>query len=74
LTNLNHTAVSSIGALLVAPTYRDTLLMWNVGGPNNVKNMTINFDDGASNSLPQTSVITNGTYRPTSYGSVPTFP
>lgn len=74
LTNVNHTAISSVSALLVAPSYIDTLLMGNVGGPNNVKGLTINFDDAATNSLPQTSVITNGTYKPTSYGSVPSFP
>jgi uncharacterized delta-60 repeat protein len=75
LTNFNNNGnVSAVDALLVSPAGGDTLLMGNAGGPNMIKNATLIFDDAATNSLPQTSVITNGTYKPTGYGSVPTFP
>ena len=77
LTNLSHTAASAISALLVSPVAQDTLLMGNAGGPNVIKNLTLTFDDAATNSLPggaSTNVITSGAYKPTSYGTVPNFP
>ena len=37
-------------------------------------NVTLKFDDAATNSLPQDGQITNGVYQPTSYLPVPVFP
>jgi hypothetical protein len=34
----------------------------------------LTFDDAATNSLPQNSIITNGVYRPTIYEYIQDFP
>ncbi len=73
ITNLTHQNFSDIDALLVSPT-TNTLLMGEVGLPGPVKNVTLTFDDAASNSLPHTATIVSGTNKPTSYGSIPNFP
>jgi hypothetical protein len=73
-TNVTHTSPSDIDALLVAPNQLDTLFMAHAGGENAMYNVTLKFDDAATNSLPQSSQITNGVYKPTSYLPVPNFP
>ncbi len=75
LTNLTHTAPGDIGALVVAPNQQDTLIMNNAGAGNSVKNVTLTFDDSASNNLPlNLPVITTGTNKPTSYPTIKAFP
>jgi hypothetical protein len=73
LTNLTHTSSSDIDALLVSPAAQDTLIMAHAGGGNSIYNVTLVFDDAASNSLPR-STITSGTNKPTAYLPVPSFP
>lgn len=75
LTNLTHTAPGDIGALVVAPNQQDTLIMNNAGAGNSIKNVTLTFDDSASNNLPlNLPVITSGTNKPTSYPTIKAFP
>jgi hypothetical protein len=74
LSNLYHTAVSSVDALVVAPDQHDTLIMGNAGGPNAVGPVTLTFDDAAASSLPQFTPIVSGTNKPTAYLPVPNFP
>ena len=74
LTNLYHTAVSSVDALVVAPDQQDTLIMGDAGGPNAVGPITLTFDDAATNSLPQFTPIVSGTNKPTAFPPVPNFP
>lgn len=74
LTNLYHTAVSSVDALLVEPDQQDTLIMGNAGGPNAVGPVTVTFDDAATNSLPHFTPIVSGTNKPTAYPPLPNFP
>jgi uncharacterized delta-60 repeat protein/uncharacterized repeat protein (TIGR01451 family) len=71
LTNLNHTWPSDIDALLVSPTGQNSYLMAKCGSSYTINNVTLTFDDAASNSLPQSSQIVSGTYRPTSYALAP---
>jgi len=74
-TNLSHTSPSDIGALLVAPNQQSTLLMENAGAGNAIKNVTLTFDDAATNSLPQyLPPITSGTNKPTAYPTIIKFP
>ena len=73
-TNVSHTSPADIDALLVAPNQFDTLFMANAGGQNAINHVTLQFDDAATNSLPQNGQITNGVYRPTGYQPVKEFP
>jgi hypothetical protein len=74
LTNISHTSPSDIDALLVSPAAQDTLIMGHAGGGNSINNVTLIFDDSASNSLPHFNQITSGTNKPTAYLPVPSFP
>ncbi len=77
LTNMSHTLPSAINTLLVSPNQNDTLFMSHAGGGGNggpINNVTLMFDDAATNSLPNNGQITNGVYKPTRYGGAPIFP
>jgi uncharacterized delta-60 repeat protein len=73
LTNLTHNWAHDINALVVSPGGQDTLIMSHAG-PNKVNKVTLTFDDDASTNLTNVGTITNGTYKPTAYGSAPNFP
>jgi uncharacterized delta-60 repeat protein len=73
ITNLSHQSFSDIDALLVSPT-TNVLLMGAVGLPGPVRNVTLTFDDAATNFLSNTNTIVSGTNRPTRYGTIPNFP
>jgi hypothetical protein len=74
LTNLSHTSPADIDALVVSPAQKNTLIMAHAGAQFAVKNITVTLDDAATNSLPFSSVITNGVYKPTGYLPVKNFP
>jgi uncharacterized delta-60 repeat protein/uncharacterized repeat protein (TIGR01451 family) len=76
LTNLNHTWPGDIDALLVSPTGQKSFLMAKCGYSFTVNNVTLTFDDAATNSpLPHFGQIVSGTNRPTSYAvATPPFP
>jgi hypothetical protein len=79
LTNLWHPSPKDIDALLVSPSQLDTLFMAHAGGQNALQNVTITFDDAASNSLPHLTPITTTpnaviTNKPTAYPPMPSFP
>jgi hypothetical protein len=70
---LSETKISDVDLVLVGPTGAALVLMGNCGtasgGP-----LTLLFDDQASSLLPQSSVIDSGSYMPTQFGSVGSFP
>jgi uncharacterized repeat protein (TIGR01451 family) len=72
--NFSHVSVGDVGALLVSPAGQKTLLMANDGGFNSVSGLTLQFDDGAANSLPLGTAFGSGVYKPTSYAPLPPFP
>jgi uncharacterized repeat protein (TIGR01451 family)/uncharacterized delta-60 repeat protein len=74
LTNLSHPNPRDIDALLVSPTGQKVLLMSHCGGTMLINNVTLTFDDTATNFLPEFTLITNGTYRCTPYDTTPPFP
>ncbi len=75
LTNLSHSYPRDIDALLVSPTGQRSYLMAHAGSSYSLNNVTLTFDDAATNALPQYARITNGIYRPTSYATLtPDFP
>jgi len=73
LTNLAHTYPGDIDALVVNPSGTNTLIMANAGSLP-VNNVTLIFDDAATNSLPPSGQIVSGTNKPTAYLPVKSFP
>lgn len=73
INSLSHQNFPDIDALLLSPT-TNTLLMGHVGTPGPVKQVTLTFDDAATNSLPANGSIATGTNKPTQYGTIPNFP
>src|SRR5437016_3121322 len=76
LNNLSHPRPSDIDILLVGPGGQNVLLMSDAGDGNAVNNVYLAFDDNASTSVPSSTGISSGTYKPTdiSDGSVDFFP
>jgi uncharacterized delta-60 repeat protein len=77
LDGFSHKWPDDIDILLVAPGGQNTLLMSDAGDSFEVNNLTLNFDDAATASLPRNSVITSGTFKPTNYNlpnATDTFP
>ena len=64
LSNINHTFPDDVDVLLVGPAGQKVLLMSDVGGNNSLTNVTITLDDSAASSLPDTTRINPGTFKP----------
>ncbi len=65
-TGLSHTFPDDIDILLVGPTGQKVLLMSDAGGLNDIGNINLMFSDGAP-ALPDSALLTSGTYAPTNY-------
>jgi len=74
LTNLTHGNARDISVLLVSPAGKNTLIMSGVGGANTVKQVTLTFDDAATNYLPFASQLVTGTNKPTQWTTPYVFP
>ncbi|MDB6079521.1 MAG: sorting protein [Akkermansiaceae bacterium] len=74
LNGLTHTFPDDIDILLVAPDGTQALILSDVGGGTDITSISLSLDDDAPNSLPDATVISSGTYKPTNYGSSETFP
>jgi len=74
LTNLSHASPGDIDGVLVSPAQQTTLFMAHAGAQNLITNVTLTFDDAATNSLPQSGQIISGTNKPSAYLPVPVFP
>ena len=68
ITNLGHNFPDDIDILLVGPTGTNVVLMSDAGGINNISGLTLTFDDAAAGSLPDSTLIAGGTYKPTNFG------
>jgi subtilisin-like proprotein convertase family protein len=64
---LNHAFPDDVDIMLVSPSGRNTLLMSDAGSSFAVGGLTLTFDDGAADPLPDTAHLTSGLYRPTNY-------
>src|SRR5262249_21967232 len=64
---LTHTFPHDIGILLVSPDGRTVLIMSDAGGGNPISGVNLTFTDDATTSLPASSTIVSGSYRPSSY-------
>jgi uncharacterized repeat protein (TIGR01451 family) len=74
LVNLSHTWPDDIDIILVGPGGQNSYLMSDVGGSNDISNVTLTFDDAAASGLPDSAVITAGSYQPTNFGTPDAFP
>lgn len=67
VTNLYHPSPDDIDMLLAGPTGASTMLMSDAGGGNYITNVTLTFDDAAAGFLPDSTLVTSGTNKPTNY-------
>ncbi len=74
LTGLDHSFPDDIDMLLVGPTGKRIILMSDTGGSNVIAGVNITFDDSAAAELPDSTIITSGSYKPTNFGSADPFP
>lgn len=58
-----------IDVLLVAPNGQTAAIMSDVGAAQAVNGITLTLDDAAANSLPDSGLLTSGTFRPTNADS-----
>ncbi|MFH0907425.1 MAG: S8 family serine peptidase [bacterium] len=74
LAGLSHANPDDLDILLVNPTGQKIILMSDAGGTNAVSNVDLVFDATATSSVPDSALITSGTYAPTNHGNNDTFP
>ncbi|MEO8042121.1 MAG: VCBS repeat-containing protein [Acidobacteriota bacterium] len=74
LNTLNHTFPDDWDVLLVAPGGENLIVMSDVGGSTDITNTSFTLDDAAATSLPDATVLQNGTFKPTNIGAGDTFP
>ena len=58
---------AGIDVLLVGPQGQAVVLLSDVGGANDVTNLTLTLDDDAAGSLPDEAPLTDGSWRPTNF-------
>jgi subtilisin-like proprotein convertase family protein len=69
---LTHTWPDDLNLVLQAPNGATTVLMANAGGNNTtpILFVPLGFDDSAPTSLPDSTQIVAGTYKPSAYGGI----
>ncbi|MBD2194383.1 MULTISPECIES: proprotein convertase P-domain-containing protein [Calothrix] len=67
INGLNHTYPGDIDILLVGPNGEKVLLMSDAGYGYDVNGINLTFTDSAISSLPDSTQILSGTYKPTDY-------
>lgn len=73
LFGLSHTFPDDLDILLVGPTGLHTILMSDAGFTSDIANVTLTFDDAASASLPNSTLISSGSYLPSNFGTLDLF-
>src|SRR5437773_10083326 len=74
LDGYTHTYPDDLDVLLVSPTGQKVIVMSDVGGGNDVNNVSLTLSDGAAAALPDSGQIVSGTFKPTNIGTGDTFP
>jgi subtilisin-like proprotein convertase family protein len=69
LIGIAHTFPDDIDVLLVGPTGVKVILMSDVGSDDAISGVSVLIDDTAAASMPDTSQLFSGTYRPTTFGA-----
>jgi subtilisin-like proprotein convertase family protein len=73
LNGLTHTFPDDIDIMLAGPAGTNALIMSDVGGGTDVAGINITLSDTAASSLPDSTVLSSGTFRPTNIGVGDTF-
>lgn len=74
LNNFSHASPDDVDILLMSPSGRSVILMSDAGGSAGISNLNLSFDDLSAASLPDSTAITSGTYRPTDHEPGDAFP
>jgi type 1 fimbria pilin len=74
LKDFSSTDLSDVGLVLVGPTGAALALLGGGGGSQDATDLTIAFNDTAASLVPQNAALPSGTYKPTQYGSIGSFP
>lgn len=69
LKGVSHGNPDDVDILLVSPGGANVLLMADSGGASNPAGANITLDDEATDSLPNSTLISSGSYKPTKSGS-----
>jgi len=64
---LSHTSPDNIDILLVGPGGQKMILMSDAGGPHNVSDLTMTFDDEALSFPSNGSALLSGSFKPVNY-------
>jgi uncharacterized repeat protein (TIGR01451 family) len=73
LQGFTHSYPHDVNIMLINPTGQKLILLAHVGGPYSVTNLTLTFDDSATNPLPAT-MLSSGVFLPTQYAPTDVFP
>jgi hypothetical protein len=73
LSNFTHTFPDNVDVMLVQGNRQATVVS-DVGGGTDVSNLTLTLDDQAAVPMPDNSVLSSGTFQPTSLGGADAFP
>ncbi len=65
LNGFGHTFPDDVDIMLVGPHGQNAMILSDVGGSTAVSGLTITLDDSAATSLPNSSALTSGTFKPT---------
>ena len=74
LHGFSHTYPNDVDILLVGPGGQRVMVMSDAGGSVGVSGLNLTFADAANGSLPENTVITSGTYKPTDHQPGDTMP
>ncbi len=67
LTGFGHAFPDDVDVLLVGPGGQNLLLLSDAGGGGAVTGLDLTFDDAAASALPDGSLLTSGTWKPSAY-------
>jgi subtilisin-like proprotein convertase family protein len=67
---MTHTFPDDLNLVLEAPNGNKVLLMSNAGGSLDITNVSLTFDDSAATSLPDSTQIVAGTFKPSAFGTL----
>jgi subtilisin-like proprotein convertase family protein len=73
-TNVNHTFTDDFDILLAGPTGANLIVMSDVGGSDDISNVSVTIDDGAATPMADATKLNSGTYQPTNVGTGDTWP
>lgn len=74
LNGLSHTYPDDLDIALVGPGGQAVMLMSDAGGGGDINGLSLTFDPAASATLPDSSQLSSGVFRPTNYGTTDSFP